>query len=110
MVFRMAYRGVGGAPEDVEVSAVWGLDSKRPEYGPALRLGGQWFIYGQANPHANGRPCDVPDGWLPKDSKDWTGAERTLCDILALHPELTREGSIDGVADGRSAATTSSSQ
>ena len=84
----MEYREIETAPEDKKVSVVWGEQSERPEYGPALRLGSQWYIYGQSNPHANGRHCAVPDGWLPEDRNEWTKAEGRLCDILALHPEL----------------------
>lgn len=87
----MEYRGIETAPENTIISIVWGEQSQRPEYGTALRLSNQWYIHGQSNPHADGRPCAVPDGWLPKDTNEWTNAERTLCDILALHPELERD-------------------
>lgn len=84
----MEYREIKSAPEDEEVSVVWGEKSVRPEYGIALKLGSQWYIRGQSNPHANGRPCATPDGWLPEDRSQWTKAEIRLCDILALHPHL----------------------
>lgn len=86
----MEYREIATAPEDKKVRAVWGEDSQRQEYGTALRLMRQWYIYGQSNPHANGRPCAVPDGWLPQDWAEWTKAERRLCDILVLYPETRR--------------------
>ena len=84
----MEYREINTAPEDTQVGVVWGQVRMRPEFGIALRLGSQWYIYGQSNPHANGRPCEAPDGWLPKDREQWTRAERRLSDILAMHPEL----------------------
>ena len=61
----MEYRQIGTVPEDEEVSVVWGEQSQRPEYGTASKRDDRWYIYGQLNPHANGRPCAVPDGWLP---------------------------------------------
>jgi hypothetical protein len=84
----MEYRKIETAPEDKKVRVVWGEESQDPEYGTALKIGDQWYIHGQANPHANGRPCAVPDGWLPKDTGQWTKAEKRLCDILALHPDI----------------------
>jgi hypothetical protein len=84
----MEYRDKETAPEGQEVDVVWGEKSQRPEYGYALRLGDQWYIRRQSNPHANGRPCAVPDGWLPANTQEWTKAEKRLCDILALHPDL----------------------
>ena len=84
----MEYREIETAPEDVKVGVVWGEQSERPEYGVALRLGGQWYIYGQSNPHANGRPSAEPDGWLPKDRNEWTKAELKLLDILVMNPQL----------------------
>jgi len=86
----MEYREIETAPENKKVSVVWGEKSPRPEYGLALRLTNQWYIYGQSNPHANGRPCAVPDGWLPENRDEWTRAEKRLCDILALNPELSK--------------------
>ena len=88
----MEYREIRDSPEDRVVDVVWGERSQKPEYGIALRLGSQWYIKGQSNPHANGRPCAAPDGWLPQDRKEWTRAERRLINILALHPELKDEG------------------
>jgi hypothetical protein len=84
----MVYREIETAPENEEVSAVWGEKRAKPEYGTALRLGDQWFIHGEQNPYANGKPCATPDGWLPMDQSKWTKAERKLCDILAMHPDL----------------------
>jgi hypothetical protein len=84
----MEYREINTAPENKKISAVWGEKSTRPEYGEALRLGSHWFIYGQSNPHANGRPCATPDGWLPINIDEWTKAEKKLCDILAMDPGL----------------------
>ncbi len=84
----MEYREIETAPEDKKLNVVWGERSPKPEYGTALRLYNKWYIYGQSNPHANGRPCAVPDGWLPKDRSEWTKAEKRLCDILAINPEL----------------------
>jgi len=84
----MEYREIKDAPEDKKLSVVWGEKSSSSEYGLALRLGNQWYIYGQSNPHANGRTCATPDGWLPEDTSKWTKAEKRLCDILALNPDL----------------------
>ena len=84
----MIYREIETAPENVVVGVVWGEISTRPEYGIALRAGDHWYILGQLNHHATGRPCAKPDGWLPKDREQWTKAERRLCDILAMHPDL----------------------
>jgi len=84
----MEYREIETAPQDKKLSVVWGEKSSRPEYGIALRLNSRWYIHGKSNPHANGRPCAVPDGWLPQDRSEWTKAERRLCDILALNPDL----------------------
>ena len=86
----MIYREIETAPEDKQVKVVWGEKSPRPEYGVALRFGKEWYIYGQSNPHANGRQCAVPDGWLPEKRDEWTQAERTLCDILALYPQIAK--------------------
>lgn len=86
----MEYRKIETAPEDEKVAVVWGEQSDNPEYGTALRFGDQWYIYGQSNPHANGKPCTAPAGWLPKDRDEWTKAEIRLCDILSLHPELNK--------------------
>lgn len=86
----MEYREIGSAPEDKELRAVWDERSPNPEYGAALRLGNQWYLYGQSNPHANGRPCATPDGWLRKDRSEWTKAEIKLCDLLAMIPQLAR--------------------
>jgi hypothetical protein len=88
MKYQMEYREIETAPEDKKLSVVWGGKSSRPEYGLALRLSNQWFIYGESNPHANGRHCATPDGWLPRDRFEWTKAERRLCDILTMHPDL----------------------
>ncbi|MDD5649465.1 MAG: hypothetical protein PHF86_03460 [Candidatus Nanoarchaeia archaeon] len=90
MGYKMEYRETETAPENKIVCTVWGEESQKPEYGTALKLGNQWYIYGQLNPHANRLSCAKPDGWLPKDRKEWTKAEKTLCDILALHPELKK--------------------
>ena len=81
----MEYRTIGIAPESRKVNVIWGEQSQRPEYGIASKLGSQWYIYEQSNPHANGRPCAVPDGWLPENRNEWTETERRLCDILALN-------------------------
>lgn len=87
-ITKMEYRGIETAPENKKLLAVWGEKCEKPEYGLALRVGNQWFIYGQRNPYANGISCAVPDGWLPEDRKEWTKAERRLCDILALYPGI----------------------
>ncbi|GEM_PF-4104966 len=84
----MEYREIETTPEDKRLSVVWGEKGPRPGYGIALRLSSQWYLYGQSNPHANGRPCASPDGWLPTDRSEWTKAEKRLCDILVMHPEL----------------------
>lgn len=65
----MEYREIETAPEKQEVSVVWGERSSRQEYGRAVRIGSQWFIEGERNPYANGKPCATPDGWLPRDRK-----------------------------------------
>lgn len=80
----MVYREIENAPERNELRVVWGEDSPNPEYGTALRMGNEWFIKSEPNPHANGRICATPDGWLPKDKSKWTKAEIRLCDILAM--------------------------
>jgi hypothetical protein len=87
----MIYRELGEAPENERVSVVWGETSQNPEYGLAVRLGTRWYIYGQANPYANGKPCAKPDGWLPGKREQWTEAERTLSDILAMYPGIAEE-------------------
>ena len=84
----MEYREISVAPENRKLSVVWGRESSKPEYGLALRTSSQWFIYGQSNPFANGRPCAAPDGWLPRNRDEWTNAERRLFYILASHPEF----------------------
>ncbi len=84
----MEYREIETAPEGKELRVVWGERSPRPEYGTALRMSSQWYIKSDPNPHANGRPCTLPDGWLPKNLSAWTKAERRLCDILAMNPDL----------------------
>lgn len=71
----MKYRTLETAPENKKISVVWGEKSQNPEYGVALRLSRQWYIYGQSNPHANGRTCATPDGWLPSDSREWSADE-----------------------------------
>ncbi len=86
----MEYRPIQTAPEDQTLEVIWGQGSPRAQRGEALRSGEQWYIYGQSNPHANGRPCAVPNGWLPKDRKEWTGAEIVLCDILGLFPDTEK--------------------
>ncbi len=86
--YKMIYREISTAPESMYVGVVWGEKTQRPEYGVASRIVNQWYIHGQSNPHANGRPCANPDGWLPERREEWTKAERILCDILALHPEI----------------------
>lgn len=84
----MIYRGIETAPKDKKVDVVWGEKGTRPEYGVALKLGDQWYIYEQSNPYANGKPCAAPDGWLPENRNEWTKAETTLCDILVLFPNV----------------------
>ena len=82
----MEYRNIRGAPADTKVSVVWGKESSRPEYGVDLHVSQQWFIYGQSNPHANGRPCVTPDGWLPSDSRELTAEEHRQCTEAAFAP------------------------
>ena len=84
----MEYREITEAPEDKKVRVVWGEERVDQEHGIALRIGSQWYIHGLPNPYANGMPCAAPDGWLPEDPAEWTKAEKRLCDILALHPEV----------------------
>jgi hypothetical protein len=50
-------------PEDVEIHVVWGSFPTRLEFGCAKWAHGKWWIYGQSNPHANGRECASPIGW-----------------------------------------------
>ncbi len=78
----MDYREINIAPEDKELNVVWGKESVRPEYGAALRISRLWYIKGQSNPYADGRPCATPDAWLPKDRTEWTQAERKQIDLL----------------------------
>jgi hypothetical protein len=78
----MIYRPAEAAPENEKVSVVWGKESANPGYGTALRLGNRWYIYGQSNPHANGRVCARPDGWLPKNRDKWTDDEKRLLENL----------------------------
>lgn len=86
----MEYRKIEISPENIIVSVVWGIQSEKPEYGQALRFLDIWYIYGEANSHANGKSCARPDGWLPTDRRDWTNAERTLCDRLVLSSAKVR--------------------
>ena len=88
--FKMESREIEYAPEDKEVSVVWGEKGSNPEYGRSIRIGNQWFMRGDLNPPANGKPCAKPDGWLPVRRGEWTKAEIRLCEILTLHPELDR--------------------
>ena len=86
----MEYREIKTAPKEERVKVVWGEKCQKPEYGIALRFGNQWYIYGQSNPHANGRPCAVPDGWLPENRAELTKAEKGICNVLAPHLEIAR--------------------
>ena len=70
----MDYRETKTAPEDKEVRVIWGKIAK-PEHGSAIRLGDEWYITSEPNPHANGRPCATPCGWLPLDHSEYTEAE-----------------------------------
>lgn len=57
------YVSIESAPEDTDIDVQWGCNSQRPEFGSALRLGSQWYITSESNPHANHRPCATPTGW-----------------------------------------------
>ncbi|MFH1409873.1 MAG: hypothetical protein ABIH34_08240 [Nanoarchaeota archaeon] len=86
----MEYREIKTAPEMKRISVVWGKNYRTPEFGVALRVGTQWNIYGQSNPHANGRPCADPDGWMPKHGTERIDAAKRLCDILVQHHNIQR--------------------
>ncbi len=65
--FPNGYRvDVDAAPEEIELSVMWGDHPARVEYGRAKRAHGRWWIYGEANPHANGRECAAPAAWHPR--------------------------------------------
>jgi hypothetical protein len=56
------YVSVESAPEGKKLNVRWGTPPQC-SYGVAKRAHGTWWIYGQANPHANGRECAAPTGW-----------------------------------------------
>lgn len=56
------YASIVDAPEDKLLWVRWG-EPPRCEYGVAKKAHGKWWIYGQSNPHANGRECATPTGW-----------------------------------------------
>lgn len=56
------------APEDIELDVCWGSVDTDINYGKAKRVGDQWYIYGQDNPHANRRTCLTPTGWSKSTS------------------------------------------
>ena len=60
------YQRIITAPENTVVNVCWGSLTGRIEYGSAKRLARRWYIYGQSNPHANGRPCATPTGWYKR--------------------------------------------
>mgnify|MGYP006871825069 CR=1 FL=1 len=72
-------------PNNVEVRVIWGENEARPEEWYASRNGDKWFWLRQTNPHADGKACRTPDGWLPVDEKDWTRAERALNYLLGTY-------------------------
>jgi hypothetical protein len=56
------YLPIESVPEDKLLNVRWGIPPQC-SYGLAKYAHQQWWLYGQANPHANGRQCAAPTAW-----------------------------------------------
>lgn len=62
-----SYSALENVPEGKVLQVCWGSLATHLERGSAKRvLGKNWFIYGESNPHANGRRCATPTAWIEK--------------------------------------------
>jgi len=65
-LFPVGYMQISTAKEDTEVLVMWGNILGAHEFGSAIRKGNDWYILGQANEFANGKPCATPTAWNDK--------------------------------------------
>jgi len=99
---QMLYRRPDIAPEATKVIAIW-ESPQEPIIGISWRFKNQWFVsqellnnpevvsgcYGKFQPYAlSGYTCNSPQGWLPLDGREWTGAEKALEEMLVANPKF----------------------
>ena len=65
-IYPKGYIEIENAPEEVELSVMWGNLFVEPEFGKAIRMGKTWYIRSDPNPYANNRICEIPIAWHPE--------------------------------------------
>ena len=57
------YNPISTAPENEEVSVMWGNINGAHEFGRAVRRGTTWSYRRRSIPHENGDTCATPTAW-----------------------------------------------